>query len=1787
MSDTITLQIEGSALHPENVAGWEAEVFRLDGVDRGADQPPRDIKVPQGAVVDLLLANGLRILTTADELHRYLGAPLGRGEQKTNTITVGQALRLSGPRLPAGLAREGIGAWVLKGLRVFRTGPAGMTALIAAGSFQDARLEHRLGLYRCATDSWGLTEVETMPASGEPCLLLLHGTASSSEGSFGGLWEQGRYRQTLKDTYGKRIYAFEHRSLTESPVANVLELIKKLPTGARLHLVSHSRGGLVGELLARANRLDQDPFTEGEIERFEKTAKHQGRKGVEADGDRLRELNRELLQRRIRVERFVRVACPARGTTLASGKLDRWASVMANLFSKGLKTAGKAIPLLEPMTKGMELLQNFLLAVVHERTDARVLPGLEAMMPDSPLVGLLNAADVRIDAPLHVLAGDFQGDGLLPWLGDCLSEIFYGGLTDLVVNTPSMSGGAARSQGIWQKSLSGPEVHHLSYFRRDESVQVLFDGLQGKNDGFAPLDGPSQVVISRGGIEIKQLDNAPIALMLPGIMGSHLRAGRNRIWFDPIDLCAGHMEDLRIDADNISPDGWVDHNYEKLARYLAQTHEVRPFAYDWRQSIAQTADTFWKMQLKEAMKDAGKRGRPLHIVAHSMGGLVARLALAGHWEEFRNIPGSRLLQLGTPNRGSHSMAAVLLGRDDFVQSIERWFDWKHDMHDFLALVVQFPGVLEMLPWPKENGLAGDDLDYFDPATWANFHRLDHPQGEKPRWALPENEALAAARKTISALAKAPLAPECCVYVAGQASTPMAIRTPRDKVEIGWIEEGDGRVPWATGIPAGVPVWYTDAAHGDLASHEKAFAAYRELLDSGSTRLLPRGPAGARGEAAPIFRERGLAGGGLYPNAEEILAAATGGARPSRRVRARGEAPVEIEVIHGSVASADAPILVGAYTGDALRGSTKFLNDHLQGRLERARTIGRYPCGVGSAMVFRQTETSAKPAGAIVVGLGPLGDLLPGVLTQALTQGLLEYARIMEQQSLADPDRPERLAVASLLVGAGFAGLAIDSSARCLLEALRRANRLLQQASMKTRIGYLTLFEEVEGRAITVVQALRDLVGEPRFAEVARFDGRLRDGQGGYCGRSLVTSGGQGLYRVHIVADEGRLRFTVVTDRARNEVSAEPDQRQAVDGLIRSATHTTLDQPGLSRALFELLVPNSMKEAVADLRTLMLSVDVEAASYPWELMRDTDQVGEPPLAARIELVRQLATPHGRGRVQVVTEKQAFIVGDTLSGMAELPGAQAEAKMVENFFTQAEYKIEFLEKASAQQVFNGLFNGHYGFIHLAGHGVVKDKKTGCTGMVLGPETFLTAAQVTKLRHVPEFVFINCCHLGSMRGEQQQWGELAANLATEFIQMGCKAVIAAGWAVDDAAASTFARTFYEAMFKGVRFGRALMRARAETHRNHPQHNTWGAFQAYGDEQYRFPNAHDNDEAQIQEYVHPSHLIADLDQLCARLVDATRDERNNYYANHLKRIEKAARGSDFQHAGVREKLAEAWAEMGDWERAIGHYRAALGFEDAGLSLHALEQLANLEIRHGAELLQSKGKDVQKTRAQHDQGAQLMEAGHQRLLQLLQIGKTTERWSLLGFYWKRLAQANMSRDTVADVRSWLAGMDEAYWNAANHGYRRTGSWDYSPLLNCLDAIFLRALWGEREHSDQLAPQLPDLLRDAGENGRQRYAEHRFFPHALAEVEAQRIDSLWAFLDESRTAARLSNHGVAQRLVGLYRDVLGELGGIREQDFTINQLSFLVKLLPREGEQATEIKKGLEGLISGITAKTP
>ena len=180
-----------------------------------------------------------------------------------------------------------------------------------------------------------------------------------------------------------------------------------------------------------------------------------------------------------------------------------------------------------------------------------------------------------------------------------------------------------------------------------------------------------------------------------------------------------------------------------------------------------------------------------------------------------------------------------------------------------------------------------------------------------------------------------------------------------------------------------------------------------------------------------------------------------------------------------------------------------------------------------------------------------------------------------------------------------------------------------------------------------------------------------------------------------------------------------------------------------------------------------------------------------------------------------------------------------------------------------------------------------------MVLGPKTFSRRRRSSKLRHVPEFVFINCCHLGAMKEEvEPRWGELAANLATQFIQMGCKAVIAAGWAVDDRAATTFAQTFYAAMFAG----QALWSGGAAGACRHlgaviPS-PTPGVRSRPTVTSATVSPTRRRKRTASGESGHPSHLIADLDMLSARLEGATDTEKRDFYRAQIEAIERSARG-------------------------------------------------------------------------------------------------------------------------------------------------------------------------------------------------------------------------------------------------------------------------------------------------------
>ncbi len=90
--------------------------------------------------------------------------------------------------------------------------------------------------------------------------------------------------------------------------------------------MSHSRGGLVGELLGRGQLIDQDgearpPFDSTDFGLFDDPK-------YKAELKDLKELGALLAEKRINFSRFVRVACPARGTSLMRGRLDRWLNLI-------------------------------------------------------------------------------------------------------------------------------------------------------------------------------------------------------------------------------------------------------------------------------------------------------------------------------------------------------------------------------------------------------------------------------------------------------------------------------------------------------------------------------------------------------------------------------------------------------------------------------------------------------------------------------------------------------------------------------------------------------------------------------------------------------------------------------------------------------------------------------------------------------------------------------------------------------------------------------------------------------------------------------------------------------------------------------------------------------------------------------------------------------------------------------------------------------------------------------------------------------------------------------------------------------------------------------------------------------------------------------------------------------------------------------------------------------------------------------------------------------------------
>ncbi|MCB1958999.1 MAG: hydrogenase small subunit, partial [Rhodocyclaceae bacterium] len=1130
----------------------------------------------------------------------------------------------------------------------------------------------------------------------------------------------------------------------------------------------------------------------------------------------------------------------------------------------------------------------------------------------------------------------------------------------------------------------------------------------------------------------------PLAVVLPGTMGSVLQQQGETVWIDYWRLMRGQLGRIGIDRPDVEPVDLVGDFYGPLVEFMARTHHVEIFPYDWRNSVREAAARLAEA-LERWLPEAERNNQPVHLVAHSMGGLVVRAMIADGgagsavWQRIVALPKSRFVMLGTPNRGSHEAVRWLTGGNP-TQGKLTLLDLTKGRDDIIDIVRHYPGLIELLPFAPEG------QDFAEPLLWKT---LKAELGES--WPIPPASVFSAARQTWQRLLAAPPDPKHMIYLAGcQSATVMDYRVADDdpfawppvkKLQFDATAQGDGTVTWASGLLPGVPTWYVeDTAHDALCTQTRAFPGLLDLLMTGATERLPASPPRARAGLPERFPMPALPFTDDLPDENTVRSLGFGGGLPPAWGAAPPATPrIRVSVRHGNLAYARHPVLVGHYTGDTIVSAEGAIDSLLDGALSRRLQLGMYPAENGSHALFFNAEADARPAGALVVGLGQVGELSPGLLEAGVRDALLDFALQVAQWPdevrFGPRSAPRSAAVSCLLVGSGAGGIPVSASVDAILRAALAASAKLTEQGLDSavlidEIEFIEIYEDI---AIAAAEGLHDALRDGALAAgIDWADRNIQTGQG--CRRRVRSDEApEWWHRLEIVEEEGRdaLRFIFATDRARAEETLMAGQLELADAFIARASASPAANSEVARTLYEMLLPNRLKALAPRQSNMVVLVDAASARYPWELLENRWGSGNRPPAVAAGLVRQFKTQRFRQQPAHGSAARAFVVGNPDLGgwesFPDLPGAQKEAGEVAALLRTGGYEVLDSIAEPADAILSGLHRDSWRILHLAGHGD-HEFNVGTaaaprlvSGMAIGHKTFLTPGDVKQMRWVPEVVFINCCHLGkTQRREATRFTTLAANLAMEFVEMGVKVVIAAGWAVDDQAATAFASSFYTHMLAGQPFGEAVRAAREAVWMNSPGINTWGAYQCYGDPSYRLRA---DGSAPVRRapspFYSPAELVVELGNHLewTRMQIKREGDDPRALANMREGIGRViARAPDevrdvwLRRADVAAAVGFAWGETGAYAEAIEWLEKAMRYDVGDCPVRAVEQCANFKVRlagqRWAQLRQSGAADE----AQRGTLVARIEEAITELDLICQRAPTAERYSLLGSACKRLA---------------------------------------------------------------------------------------------------------------------------------------------------------------------------------------
>ena len=1438
---------------------------------------------------------------------------------------------------------------VVKLFSVFSTKTVAKLSMTQLGKTYDQKVQPHPGLYQMSSDF----KLEPFKKSANThYLLFVHGTLSTTIDAFIGLKNTSVW-QEMSALYGTHILALEHYTLSQSPLQNALDFLQACPDDCTLDILSHSRGGLVADILAKCDHRNFDTqvgFSENELSIVNKDDK--------VSHKLMLTINEIVLSKRIKVSKVIRVAAPGSGTTILSRRVDHFFNLLLNAISL-------AFGIRNPM---YEYVKSFLLELINQKEDPEVLPGLNSMMPESLFQNMMNAADTSVVSDLYAITGDADASGInLNSLKIILANLFYQASNDLVVDTRRMLHGVLRQEGVYVFPSKGSETNHFNYFSNTNTQKAIIEAMQAS--ATKPALSYTKVIQSAAGrgvvLDLFSMEGfslkpkkitRDVVIIVPGIMGSTLATDNEDRWVSISNLNKGTIaKDLNISATNVEASGIIKNYYGKMGSHFEANYDVITLEFDWRKSVKTAAQ-----DLKEVLDNLSKSNIGVNIVAHSMGGLVVRQCMMSHnvtWDLFSKNKNNKLIMLGTPWLGSYLIMEVLTGHSRRVKQLAA-LDFRNSKKDLLKIFWKYPGIFELLPIEKHSKRAFWKSEFWDSLNdKANLDAM--PSADKNTRSLKEFEDFR--DEVITFLdglddEKNSDYFKNIYYICGKANETVFDYTFKsrflskyEKLIYKATSYGDGSVTWQSGIPKQLKgsknLYYSNTSHGDLANEAYIFEGITDIMNSGSTtKLSTQQPASRSGEHITEIHEY------AEPLANEtaVLDAIFNVEKP---IEPETEL-INVTVVNGDLKVASYPVMVGHFFMDMILSAEKALDGYLNNRLSQRLDIGYYPGKVGESEVFFNLKT--QPKGAIVCGMGDSDKLTTFLVAKTVKLATLKYAMFMRDNYTLPEAKRYANGISMILMGIGYGKLPIEDSIKGILLGVSAANTYIKERgeglNLIKDIEVVNYYESIASQAYFSLNRIKD---QDNRIFINLNKGILRR-TGAKKKQLFSDSKYNWWYNLHINSLIEKSEHTSEVDAvvgfnyyASNGVARVEQEMigigiKKINLLLEDQRYQTVWDKRLSKTLFEMLIPNDFKNIFRNQTNMIIKMDKHSAQLPWELLHDSE-TDETPACVSSSFIRQLVTESPDDFIKVaLNNTNVFVVGDPkyeTDNLPALPAAKAEAEWLTGQLNRYGFTTNTLINASATSIMMGLFNDNYKIMHFSGHGLYAPEK-GEVGIAIGNGICIDPAMMKQLGYVPEFVFINCCYSGTIKVEDESYNKqrykLAANVGTQLIEMGVKAIVISGWAVDDAAAKTFSEAFYKNMFDGYDFGTSVQKARMACYQQHKNTNTWGAYQCYGNQFYQFDSRIRTKKDDL-EYVISSQVYTDLDNLLI----AIRDQKYNT-AKALTKLEfylEKVQNANLLDASVLEKEAMVYNELGNSEIAYQKFKDLFRYSSGNFSIEALEQ--------------------------------------------------------------------------------------------------------------------------------------------------------------------------------------------------------------------------------------------------------